>query len=134
MNLFTRCNFRQKLTGLFQITVMSAIVMLASLASARAEHCERLDFEGVSLEKTYNGSWELTVTGETPRINMDVKLVPRQRSGQPNFWPVEVVGCYPGLIGIPISGYFNTTISLDDAMGRKGVAIVGATYFQKKRF
>ncbi len=134
MTPFTRLDFYRKLTAMSRAMIMSGMVMMIFMANARAKHCERLDFEGVSLEQAYNGSWKLTVSGETPRINMDVRLVPRARSGQPNFWPVEVVGCYPGLIGIPISGYFNTTISLDDAMGRKGVAVVGATYFQKKRF
>ncbi len=115
---------------------MVASFILASflVTPAWADHCERLDFDGISLERMYDGSWELTVSGETPRINMDVVLKPRARPHQPNFWPVEVVGCYPGLIGIPIKGYFNTTIKLDEAMGKLGVAVVGATYFQKKRF
>ncbi len=108
--------------------------MILFSAAASWAHCERLDFEDIMLEKTYNGQWELTVSGETPRINMDVTLKPRPHETRPNFWQIEVVGCYPGFIGLPISGRFNTTINIDEARGRKGIAVLGSTYYQKKRF
>ena len=126
------CKFLS-LAHLNKAIIMGIFFIFISSAGARA-HCERLDFESIMVEKTYDGKWELTVSGETPRINMDVALKPRPHETRPNFWQIEVVGCYPGLIGIPLAGRFNTTINIDDARGRKGVAILGATYFQKKRF
>ena len=134
MKLYCKNQQSVNVISFYKMIVTGFLIMVFGSAVAQAEHCERLDFESIMLEKNYDGQWELTVSGETPRINMDVALKPRFHEKRPNFWEVEVVGCYPGFIGLPLIGRFNTTINLEQAVGRKGVVIVGATYFQKKKF
>ena len=67
-------------------------------------------------------------------VNMAVELRPRHPQRRSKYRQVEVIGCYPGMIGLPISGRFNTTIKLEGVQGHKGVAVLGARYFQKKKF
>ena len=99
--------------------------LLISVQVSRAGSCRALDYDKISFEQDKYGRWAVNVIGQTPYINMRVKLLPRTYVTRPKYWGIEVVGCYPGIIGLPAIGRFNVSLALNHAKGIKGVEIIG---------
>lgn len=92
-----------------------------------SESVRKIDFEDAQVNGGFvNGTYFLTVSGEKPYINMEVRLSPLIYVKRPEFWQIEVLGILPGF-GLPAFAPYSETISLDGVIGTKGIEVVGAT-------
>ena len=121
-----RSEKRRKLfifTG-FLLTTLAGYLLI-SVPVSRAGNCRTLDYQKISFEQYSDGQWNVHVVGQTPYINMRVRLIARTYITQPKYWGIDVVGCYPGVIGLPAVGRYNVTLPLYGSMGIKGIEIIG---------
>ena len=90
-------------------------------------HHELVDFnEARVVPGVANGTYILIVSGETPHINMNVRLVPYIYIGQPEYWGIEVIATSDEPPAGP-PGRFYAHIPLDGIVGTKGVEVIGET-------
>lgn len=95
--------------------------------NAAAESVRKIDFEDAQVNGGFvNGTYFLTVSGEKPYLNMEVRLSPVIYVKRPEYWQIEVLGILPGF-GLPAFGRYSETIPLDGIIGTKGIEVVGAT-------
>lgn len=81
-----------------------------------------IDFETTDIQ--------LAVTGTTPNRDAKVELSPRQYVTQPEYWGIEVVETYHGML--PSIGHYSVSISLEGIVGTKGIEVIGATRSEKR--
>lgn len=90
-----------------------------------AAHYERIDFQNASVIPGFvNDTYFLTVSGESPHINMNVRLIPYIYVTQPEFWGIEVVATSDEEPTGPPGRYY-VHLALDGIVGTKGVEVVG---------
>lgn len=96
-----------------------------------AESARLIDFESAQVNGGFiNETYFLTVTGEKPYLNMEVRLSPVIYTHQPEYWRIDVIGLLPGF-GLPAFGPYTETIEVTSFIGTKGIEVFGATKSEK---
>lgn len=90
-------------------------------------HHQLIDFnEARVVPGVVSGTYILIVSGETPHLNMNVRLVPYIYITQPEYWGIEVIAASDEPPAGP-PGRFYAHIPLDGIVGAKGVEAIGKT-------
>jgi len=96
--------------------------------------CNLIDFEKATVEPIATTGtstrYRLTVSGTQPFLQMSVKLVPRVYIQQPDFWGIEVTGCRPGEVGLPVAVPYTVTFDFTGPMGKRGIEVIGSVRSQ----
>jgi hypothetical protein len=97
---------------------------LSSLGTA--ESVRTIAFEDAQVRPGFvSDTWFLTVSGEAPCLNMDVRLSPRIYIDCPEYWGIEVIGSLHGGFCLTAIKPFVVTIALNGIIGSKGIEVLG---------
>jgi heat shock protein HslJ len=100
------------------------------------ETCDVIDFDTATVEPLFTtggtpDQYRLTVSGNQPYFQMTVKLVPLIYVQQPDYWGIEVIGCRPGAIGLPVAVPYTVTHDFTGPLGKVGIEVIGSSKTQK---
>lgn len=91
-----------------------------------AESVRTIPFEEATVRPGFvNDTWFLTVSGQAPCLNMEVRLSPRIYIDCPEYWGIEVTGSLQGGFCLTAMKPFVVTIPLDGIVGSKGIEVIG---------
>ncbi len=97
-----------------------------------AQSCRLIDFDKVEIHPgIIPETWFLTVSGEAPCANMEVRLIPLVYIKCPEYWGIEVVGCLSNGVCLPALKPYAETIPLAGITGSEGVEVNGANKQEK---
>lgn len=92
--------------------------------------CQLVNVGSIAIER-YRQGWYLRIGGYKQLVNMEVGLEHR-RAGA-GLWRVGVVGCTPGIIGLPVSAPYELFLPVSDFRGARGLEIVAANGVWRQR-
>jgi hypothetical protein len=96
-----------------------------------ATTCRTLPYDTVQIVPgIVPGTWFATVRGSKPLKSMDVRVVPVAYVRQPEYWLMEVVGCYQSPT-LQITGSYSVVADISTTRGKKGIEIRGANKSEK---
>ena len=103
------------------------------LASQPApQSCRLIAFDDADVRPGFvPRTWFLTVTGEAPCANMEVRLVPLIYVQCPEYWGIEVVGCLPSGVCLRQVVPYRVTIPLNGIIGSRGIEVIGSNKRQE---
>ncbi len=96
-----------------------------------AQSVRVIAFEAARVHKGFTGEWLLTVKGEVPCANMEVRLIPLVYVKCPDYWGIEVVGILPSGVCLTAMKPYEITIPLTGIIGSKGIEVVGSNQSEK---
>ena len=97
-------------------------------ALPKPSSCRLVDFDQAQIVtlRSFPPQYVLHVSGIKPYLNMQVDLVPLVYIQQPEYWGIEIVGCLPGGIGLPVTAPYTAWINLSAITGTEGIEVIGA--------
>jgi heat shock protein HslJ len=136
---------RPRRTGWVLVALIIGVIPLWSVgASAQekptpstppAETCDLIDFEKAAVEPIATTGtstrYRLTVSGTQPYLQMTVRLDPLIYVQQPDYWGIQVTGCRPGEVGLPVAVPYTVTYDFTGPLGKRGIEVIGSVRTQK---
>jgi heat shock protein HslJ len=98
-------------------------------------NCFTIDFDRAAVDRVPGPQGtvrhRLTVSGNQPYFHMDVRLEPLVYVQQPDYWGIEVTGCMPGDVGLPVAVPYTVTYEFAGTLGTRGIEVIGSNHTER---
>ena len=118
---------------------MSSSFKIENLKSSNGSKLMPYEFDGTKssyriIPGILDNTFFLQVAGKKPYLNLQVHLCPRRYDQQPEYWGIELVGDFSGILLPAITIYQipeKELLSLSGIMGKIGIELIWSDHSEK---